>query len=142
MKDYFRNAVYQDRLDYIYTYSEKADMYYGREFYLKRNSNNKDFHPSEDKAQHCRDELGKYVLISKEFVYFGKEEKVISQHYMQAGFLPRRQETKHYSSKETDEKFDFAFALVNEYMCDEYYCVKNTKPSIELTPGCKGCNQK
>lgn len=144
MKGYFSNTAYQNRLDCIYTYSTEAFLGDKLKVYrhLKRNGNSDTFHPVGDEGQHYRDELGKFVLLSKVFVYFGKEEKVISQHYMQAGFLPRRQETKHYSTEEPDGNTELAFEFINEYMCDEFYCMKNVKPSIELTPGCKGCNQK
>ncbi len=55
---------------------EKANLTpkeYDLLFYLVRNKNNEIFHTDKEQEKCHRDELGKYVLISKSFVYFGNK---------------------------------------------------------------------
>lgn len=85
MEDYYSQNIYKDRKDFIYTY----DMYlsYNKQFgvnyipHLVRNNNNPLFHPKEIKGsfnkQLVKDLIGKYVLLSDKFVYFGDKSPQI-----------------------------------------------------------------
>jgi len=107
MKGYFDNCKYQNRRDCIYEPAENRNPgNEGFESSLKRRKDfNKYFHGDstecgcdrQAKEQHIRDELGKYVLLSDNFSYFGGDkERIISSAIMR--YMPKRQETKTYRS--------------------------------------------
>lgn len=83
MYEYFSNQKYEDRKDYIYSVlnctQSNVDTKSDTQYFLQRNKNNLFFHSpplgldkkTDDEliAQHHRDELGEFVLISKKFSY-------------------------------------------------------------------------
>ena len=94
MEDYYADSQYSARSDYVYSVIPPADRKLDPSanycFYLKRNRRNQYFHntvcpkgeqPLED-AQRLwiKDQLGTYVLLSREFVYLGKKSETCSIH--------------------------------------------------------------
>ena len=72
MKNYFAADKVKNRMDCIYMFCEKGTTENGYSYHLKRRKGfNEYFHGIGDIEQHHRDELGKYVLISNEFIYQG-----------------------------------------------------------------------
>lgn len=139
MTEYYNSPEYSKRLDYIYNVSDSEDKEYNKVFQLYRNNNNKYFHPKEDKDQHRRDELGKYVLLSKSFAYFGKkhtEHRVTNEKLL--SLMPKKQETKYY--KTADTGFEQIKSLIEDHW-DQESIVKE-EPSERIKSGSKGCYQK
>ena len=103
MKGYFDNCKYQNRRDCIYEPAVNRNSgNEGFESSLKRRKGfNKYFHGDstecgcdrQAKEQHIRDELGKYVLLSESFSYFGGDKEVIINSAIMT-YMPKRQETK------------------------------------------------
>ncbi|MCL2790876.1 MAG: hypothetical protein FWD79_09570 [Desulfobulbus sp.] len=113
MEDYYaQDSYYKMRYDYIYEFSSGIP---------KRNNNNRKFHPKGETAQHRRDWLGKYALISYRFAYWGKESKTISEDLI--NILPKYQENKKYKGdshhgllimNEVSALWDFNSIIQNE----------------------------
>lgn len=86
MEDYYSpDSQYKYRLDSIYHFA------HGK---FKRNGNNAGFHSKNDPLQHRRDWLGKYVLVSTCFAYWGKNSEILPKEMLE--FLPKYQESKSY----------------------------------------------
>ena len=66
--------------------NRKDDIYYINKGKLKRNNFNCDFHGYDEK-QHKRDQAGKYVLLSNEFVYYGMEAKLCPEEIL--SYVPK-----------------------------------------------------
>lgn len=139
MKDYFSNKNNKHRKDFIYTYSEQGCFEKNQKFYLVRNNNTKDFHPKDLEKVHRRDELGKYVLISESFAYFGKEEKLIKNDEKLRSLLPKRQETKTYFSD--SEEFGTIINFIDEIWKNRPVSIVNTEPTERLKSDCSGYNK-
>lgn len=141
MTEYYSSPDYLNRLDCIYSVSESGVKEYNKVFWLYRNNSNKYFHPKEDKKQHRRDELGKYVLLSKSFAYFGADHvkhRITDEELL--SLLPKYQEYKHYKTADTGlEKIK---ALINSNWDFQKGIVASEKPSERIKSGCKGCYQK
>lgn len=76
--DYYKNAKYQKRQDCIYECDEqlKLSKKYDSEKipgYKRKKRFNPLFHSEDNEYQAIRDLIGKYVLLSDKFVYFGKK---------------------------------------------------------------------
>ena len=139
MKEYFSDEKNKNRLDSIYNYSETPEFCFDKEFHLVRNNNNESFHTDKEQEQCRRDELGKYVLISKSFVYFGNkaETNTIDKKYFD--ILPKRQETKAYSDGQNG--FGAALDLIDEFWKDRI-TVASKNPTQKNTQNCKNSTQK
>lgn len=88
MEDYYTpNSQYKHRMDYIYNFVQGK---------LKRNGNNPDFHNRNETGQHRRDRLGKYVLISTHFAYWGRNGIELPEDFLK--ILPKFRETKSYDN--------------------------------------------
>lgn len=112
MIDYFSSSEYQNRLDYIYDVVKfDGEEKFGK---LKRNKNNKYFHPEENEEQHIRDELGKYVLVSDTFCYFGCEFENVPVPKDLIKEFPKKQEKIHCNSD--NAKFPKIKALIVKYI--------------------------
>ena len=139
MKDYFSNKNNRFRKDFIYTYSEQGCFERNQNFYLVRNNNTPAFHPKDFDEMHRRDELGKYVLISDSFAYFGKEEKLIRNDEIFKNLLPNRQETKTYHN--TYEEFEAIMSYIDEIWKTRPESIIKAEPSERLNPDCSGCTK-
>ena len=97
------------------------------------------FHTDKEQEQCRRDELGKYVLISKSFVYFGNkaETSTIDKKYFD--ILPKCQETKAYSDGQNG--FSTALDLIDEFWKDRI-TVASENPTQKSTQSCKSSTQK
>lgn len=111
MTEYFSDEKYANRMDQIYLVCESSgavelpsdeDNKYAFIDRLKRNEKYPLFHGCESKyssseemeKQHSRDKLGKYVLLSYDFSYYGKDSIAIPDNIRED--MPKRQETKCY----------------------------------------------
>ena len=139
MKDYFADDKYKRRLDSIYNYSETPKTSCGKQFYFIRNNNNPNFHPEGECGLHKRDELGRFVLISKSFAYFGKQFNAKINNEKYNSILPKRQETKLYFFGQYG--FDIAIELINEYW-NNNICIVSNEPTERIAENSSGCKQK
>jgi hypothetical protein len=130
MIEYFSNEEYGNRMDCIYEVKENSKE--NDDWKLKRRKDFNSLFHGDDIRQHYKDELGGYVLLSEEFSYFGK--KVVSIPDEIQEFIPKRQETKTYSSDCQKIK-----EFVEEYIKKESYF----NPTEKLTNKCakKGCQK-
>ena len=128
MEDYYSsNSLYKNRLDYIYKALPGG---------FERNGNNPKFHPIGETAQHRKDRLGKYALISDCFAYWGKESKPIPQRVLSV--LPKFQESKHYVL-DTPEGKQLKHFIESMWNFSEIIQKEPHKPTII---NCKGCVKK
>ncbi len=132
MEEYYNDKQYSNRLDFIYDVVDKNDGYI-----LKRNDKNELFHPKEDLIQHKKDELGKYVLMSTNFSYLGKDYSKYLLSDIEKSILPKNRETKVYSNN--DEKYKIGEEIVKRYL---KLNSNKIEPCIKLKINSKSCNQK
>lgn len=100
MTEYFeKDSNYRNRMDCIYDVSDNVMCFEnGYKWALsRRKCFNRLFHTETE--QHYRDELGKYVLLSNNFVYFGGEQKSVTIDEVK-DFMPKKQETKTYTESQ------------------------------------------
>lgn len=130
MIEYFSNQKWRSQKDQIYSVVGGES--------LTRNGSNRLFHPKEDHDGHARDALGKYVLLSDHFVYFGSESrnKPIDKGLIE--ILPKRQEHLCFSGDEYQRILNFVEGYWDFTEC--YIC--NTPNRMLLNETCKGCKQK
>lgn len=72
MIDYFSNEKYRKRMDCIYEVIKNSN---GDSIVIRRKNYNLSFHGEKEPEAHKNDLNGRYVLLSNDFVYYGKEEK-------------------------------------------------------------------
>ena len=126
--EYFSNEdSYGSRLDFIYKVNPNS-LPSDKIGKLVRNEKHSLFHGKDMKEQHQRDELGKYVLISDNFVYFGKSGKEVDKKLLDR--LPKRQETKCYDSSDED-----LCALVNYLLSQGIHSKDPTERLVEKIVG-------
>lgn len=118
MQEYYSCKAFSQRTDKIY------DVVDGK---LKRNNKLRKQNIHIDKEQQTRDIAGKYVLLSHNFIYLGKDRKPLD-HFKHK--LPVRQEIKMYFDEEAQE-------IVN--WCKQQ---NDGKSHIPTDPLKRSCNQK
>ncbi len=144
MEDYFSNDAYKKRMDCIYEPYETVENLPNNRTYtwkLKRRKNfNPNFHNNDE--QNKKDELGKYVLISKDFVYFGGKEIFYIDETI-IDLMPKGQESKCYSEIEQSDIRDLKNPTDFVASCFNSKC-KSEEPTVRLfNKNCKtkGCQK-
>lgn len=137
------NKKYRQRKDDIYCIKNGA---------LERNSFNYNFHGCNE-AQHKKDIAGKYVLISDEFVYYGKEtvmctDKILELFPKTRGEYPTGRNKYRPSDILTDNNIkesENLFELIKEF-CGGEKCLKEgakgrePHEKLEIQTYHKGCS--
>lgn len=143
MVEYYSDSnAYGKRLDFIYSVRQcDCNAKTGK---LERNARNQCFHGNKSgykeddlRFQHKRDELGKYVLLSNEFVYFGENSEEIKPSLLSK--FPKKQETvvfNNYNDKDKEiiELIKSLFEKNNHYTPTEKLSEDNCSK--------KGCQAK
>lgn len=130
----------------------KDDIYCIKNGTLERNSFNYNFHGC-DEARHKKDIAGKYVLISDEFVYYGKEavrcaEEILSHFPKTRGERPTGRNKYRPSDILTESNIkegEKLFELIKKFYGGEEHLKEGTKgrephEKLEVKMYCKGCS--
>lgn len=119
MKEYYSDKRYNARFDNIY------DVVNGE---LKRNNHLKNENIHIDEDQNKRNIAGKFVLLSNEYIYRGKDRIKFDNHLLTK--LPQNREVKLYINKDAEE-------IVN-------WCLqkKDNKTHKPTDPIKRSCNQR
>lgn len=126
MEDYCTpGSQYEHRKDCIYHFARGK---------FKRNSRNPSFHPKNDLDQHRRDWLGKYVLLSTHFAYWGKDSRKLPENLLQ--ILPKFRESKSYTSESSEGK-QIMRMIINQWNIKDI--IQNEPHCSKKTHRCKGC---
>lgn len=104
MTEYYSSNV--ERKDGIYCCQKGLDG----ESILQRNNRYKSVHPKEDTDQYIRDISGKYVLLSKKFLYLGRNKISLDALPFNKNF-PKGQEAKTFKNEDADMIVDFLISL-------------------------------
>lgn len=146
MEEYFSNDKYSDRRDRIFEYdkSQKYNKMYNVNHipHLSRNKQNIYFHPEKVDGvfneQLIKDLIGKYVLISNQFIHFGSKSIEIDKKLKyftnnRTTKFPRhiageKQLEKH--ANESEELID----IINRWIKEEFNCDIFTPCIISETP--------
>lgn len=136
MKEYYKSEKYSGRKDYIYEYAEDEDSN------LKWKDTGYGLHIAKKDQNH--DIAGDYVLISDEFVYYGKEAEPCTDEIL--SFFPPKQGERpngmHTGSPcDVLTEFNIAeseelFKLIKDF-CGEEHLTERTmgrKPNTQLEP--------
>lgn len=99
MTDYFSDNKYKNRLDDIY--NVKDGKLIGNRKLTKENIHC-------DKEQQARDIAGKYVLLSDEYIYLGKDSKPKNKFTEK---YPNHREVKYYSNNEAQEIINWCYSI-------------------------------
>lgn len=132
MTEYFSKKEYEDRIDQIYRLDDEK---------LKRDASKLKGVHDDEHSQKC-DENGKYVLISKEFVYFGNkaiklDESILCHYPKNRGQNPKGQRSRTPADVLTDKnKSDSAelYKKLQKLIKEKGYTFTNGKVSEPHNP--------
>ncbi len=131
MEDYYASdSRYKNRRDAIYDFADGI---------FTRNNHNPCFHPKNVPERHKRDQLGKYVLMSNHFAYWGKESQKIPDDIVR--FLPAFRESKSYCASDDAQRGMKIMNLMQERWNFKEN-IQNEPHSLHRTCHRKGCASK